>query len=207
MNYTTKHKRLKSVIIWMIFVIIFCASCENSGQQDYLNLPRYSDNGYLNAVIEIPAGTNHKIEFNKKSLRFEVDKRDNKERVINFLPYPGNYGYVPSTLSDTNEGGDGDAIDVLVLSESVPTGTILEVVPVGVLKLIDNEEKDYKIIAVPANLEQRTLNVTNFEELETKYPNAMKIIETWFLNYDKQEPAYIQGWGDEIEAIKEINGD
>ena len=102
--------------------------------------------GNFNAVIEIPAGTNKKIEFNNSTQAFEVDKNNGKDRVIQFLPYIGNYGYIPSTYSNPNQGGDGDALDVLVISESVKTGSIIEIIPIAVLKLLDEGEIDYKIL-------------------------------------------------------------
>ena len=76
-------------------------------------------------VVEIPAGTNHKIEYDPSTDSFENDKKDGKDRVISFLPYPGNYGFIPSTLMNKDRGGDGDALDILVIGESEPTGTVL----------------------------------------------------------------------------------
>ena len=64
---------------------------------------------YVQVVVEIPAGTNQKIEFDYKDGTFKVDQIDGKDRVIDFLPYPGNYGFVPGTLMDKERGGDGDA--------------------------------------------------------------------------------------------------
>ncbi|MEL6917267.1 MAG: inorganic diphosphatase [Bacteroidota bacterium] len=176
------------------------SSCAQKSGIDYNDMESLSINGHPNAVIEIPAGTNLKMEYNKKTHRFLPDKRKGKDRKIAFLPYPGNYGFIPSTYSDPNKGGDGDALDILVISESVPTGTVMEAVPLAVLKLLDNGEQDYKIIAIPADIDKRVIDVTTFNELKTELPSAMKIIEDWFLNYDQEETASIEGWGDEKNA-------
>lgn len=185
-------------------IMLFFQSC-NKDQKNYYTLPSSNGEGNsFNVVIEIPAGTNKKFEYNKSSNTFEIDKKDGKERIIQFLPYIGNYGFVPSTLSDSEKGGDGDALDVLVLSENVLTGTVQEVFPVAMLKLIDDGELDYKIIAVPVNHKSRIINVESFKELQTKFPEVVKIIELWFINYNKAEKALINGWSDEKEAIKEI---
>ena len=80
---------------------------------------------YLQMIVEIPAGTNQKIEFDYNDGTFKVDQIDGKDRVIDFLPYPGNYGFIPNTLMDKERGGDGDALDILVIGESVATGTAL----------------------------------------------------------------------------------
>ena len=194
-----KHKMKKILIL----ILITATSCNNQNT-DYTNLPLYSEDNNIQAVIEIPAGTNHKIEFNKKKLIFEVDKRNGKERIINFLPYPGNYGFIPSTYSNPKKGGDGDALDILILCESLKTGTVIEVIPIGVLKLIDNGELDYKIIAVPSNKDLQIIKANNFIELSENYPEVKTIIETWFLSYDKIESAKVSGWGDENDAVIDI---
>lgn len=177
-------------------------SCKNN--VDYYNLPLHSENNNLNAVIEIPAGTNVKYEYNKKSRTFEIDKINGVDRVVEFLPYIGNYGFIPSTYSDPKKGGDGDALDVLVLSESMETGTIAQITPIAVLKLIDKGELDYKIIAIPDQAYRQIIKVKTFDEFSKTYPEIMNIIELWFLNYNKADAARIDGWGNEKEALLEI---
>jgi len=191
---------MKKILLLFLLIGISC----NNQNTDYNNLPLYSKTNNITAVVEIPAGTNHKIEYNKKELSFKLDKRNGKNRIIDFLPYLGNYGFIPSTYSNPQKGGDGDALDVLIISESVQTGTVMEIIPIGILNLIDNGELDYKIIAVPFNKNLQIINVNNFEGLTKKYPEAKVILETWFLNYDKTESAEISGWGNENDALKEI---
>ena len=184
------------------FLIIFIVSCAKP--VDYYSLPLKSATNNYNAVIEIPSGTNKKFEYNKETKTFVIDKKNGKERVINFLSYIGNYGYIPSTFSDPKTGGDGDALDILVLSESVATGTVLDIKPIAVLKLIDDGELDYKIIAIPSITEDQTMKANNFQEFSEKYPVAKKMIEMWFLNYNPSDTATVDGWGNEEEAIIEI---
>ena len=135
---------------------------------------------------------------------FQIDQIEGKDRVINFLPYPGNYGFIPGTLSNSNQGGDGDALDIIVLSSSIASKTVLEVIPIGVLKLIDNKEEDFKIIAIPYDTSIQTINATTFSQLTSKYKGVLDIIELWFLNYNPKDPALSLGWGDEKEAFKMI---
>lgn len=188
--------------VFILFIVLSFYSCND--KVDYYHLPLYSSNSNLNAVIEIPAGTNFKYEYNKGTKIFEVDQKNGKDRVIQYLPYIGNYGFLPSTYSDPKKGGDGDALDVLVLSESNPIGTVIEIIPIGVLKLIDDGELDYKIIAVPVDKSKRVINVKTLEEFSIKYPYVKQMIEFWFLNYNKDDDAQINGWGDEKEAKDEI---
>ena len=184
-------------------LIISAFSCNK--KVDYYHLPLFSADKNINAVIEIPAGTNKKFEFNNESKSFDIDKKNGHDRIINFLPYIGNYGFIPSTFSDPKKGGDGDALDILVLSESVETGTVLEIIPIAMLKLIDNGEIDYKIIAIPADESKQILKATSFVEFSKNYPIIKEIIELWFLNYNKDDIAKVEGWEDEKRAILEIN--
>ena len=193
---------MKRLFAYVSSVILCCTSCNSN--IDYYNIPLYSENNRLQAVVEIPAGTNKKIEVNTETSAFEVDQKNGKDRVIDFLPYPGNYGFIPSTYSDPNTGGDGDALDVLIISESLPTGSVVEIEPLGMLKLIDEGEIDYKIIAVPAGASDGIISAKTFQEFESMYPEAKAIIELWFLNYNKDDRAEVNGWADEKEALSEI---
>ena len=163
-----------------------------------------TDGDALNVVVEIPAGTNHKIEYRPGS-GYVIDTLEGgADRVINFLPYPGNYGFVPSTLMDESRGGDGDALDVLVIGESVPTGTQLRVIPIGALMLRDRGEIDTKLIAVAADPDDRTLQVENFLDFSLGNDAAKRIIETWFLNYKGPNAIELLRWEDEAYAWREV---
>ncbi|MFH2095289.1 MAG: inorganic diphosphatase [Bacteroidota bacterium] len=167
---------------------------------DYENYPAFSENGYINAVVEIPAGTSHKIEFDHVSGEFLNDTFNGMIRIVEFLPYPGNYGFIPSTLMDTATGGDGDPLDIIIISESVPTGTIMEIVPIGILLLYDYGEADYKVVAVPADEEKRIVRVRNFSEFSEKQAKAKLMLEQWFLSYKGEYVMEFEGWGNEAQA-------
>lgn len=190
-------------IFVIIIVIGLLVSCK--GTKDVYEIATYSQNGILNAVIEIPAGTNSKIEYNAGSEKFEIDQRNGKDRVIDFLPYPVNYGFIPNTFSDPEKGGDGDALDILVICSALKTGTVVQVIPIGMLNLIDSGERDSKILAVPIQKKLRTINAVNFNELKIDYPHIEDILVTWFLHYDKKDTTQINGVSDERTALEEIN--
>src|SRR5690606_14975769 len=142
--------------ISILFLFIILISCESKNVETY---PLKSEDGFFHAVIEIPAGTNAKYEFNSETLMYEIDQRDGENRIIQYLPYFGNYGFIPSTLSAETKGGDGDPLDIFVLSEAIPQGSFLPVIPIGTVQLIDNGELDYKIIAVPADQQLNILKI------------------------------------------------
>ena len=120
------------------------------------------------------------------------------------MSYPGNYGFIPSTVMSKEIGGDGDSLDILVLSQSIATGTVIEVNPIAILTLIDNGEIDSKIIAVPTNKNNRIITATSYEELESKYPNVKNIIEIWFTSYKGKGIVESDGWDNERVAKAEI---
>ncbi|PVW17196.1 inorganic diphosphatase [Marixanthomonas spongiae] len=169
------------------------------------DVPTFSSNNAVHVAIEIPAGTNAKIEYNKKLNKLKVDQQNGKDRLIEYLPYPGNYGFIPSTYSDPEKGGDGDPLDALVISSSLLSGSVVETIPIGMLKLMDNGEQDYKVICIPSEKRLQTVSATSLTEFSEKYPDALKIIELWFSNYDPADTIVIEGWGDEKEALAEIN--
>ena len=187
----------------LISLTLLLASSLNAN--NYMELKTFSKNGFLQMVVEIPAGTNKKIEYDKNINEFFIDKIDGVDRVINFLPYPGNYGFIPSTKMDKERGGDGDALDILLISESINTGTVLDVIPIGLLVLQDSNEIDTKIIAVPVNKSLKIINAENYFDLNEDYLILKDIIKLWFTYYKGDGVVKFIKWGDEIDAKIEIN--
>ena len=169
-----------------------------------LALPSFSPNGHLQGVIEIPAGTNTKFEYNKQLLEFQPDLRDGHPRYVDFMPYPVNYGFIPSTCMDKDRGGDGDPLDVLLLAEHVPTGTVVEVQPIGLLLLKDTGEFDHKVLAIPVDPAKRIIRATNWVEFQRDYSAIRHILELFFLYYDGLGTMTLLGWGDEKAALEEV---
>ncbi|NMM49981.1 inorganic diphosphatase [Marinigracilibium pacificum] len=166
----------------------------------------FSQTQPIEMMVEIPAGTIEKYEVNKTTGLIEQDSVDGKPRVIDYLGYPGNYGYIKGTLLSKSDGGDGDPLDVILLSGSVSKGTILEIIPIGVLRLKDNGESDDKILAVPLGHPKNNLqNLNTFEELMAKYPSIAEIIKSWFLNYKGKGKTKFLGWEDEVFALDLID--
>ena len=197
---------MKSIsTIFIVLMGSFCLleSCKNANDIPPYQLAAFTEEG-INAVIEIPAGTNRKIEYNSEKQQYQVDILEGKKRIIDFLPYPGNYGFIPSTRMDKARGGDGDALDILVLGESQPTGTIMKVKPIALLELLDGGEIDTKIIGVPIDSALQIMKIEKFEDLLIKYNAVHRIIETWFLNYKGLGKMQLVGWKNEAAALAEI---
>ena len=151
----------------------------------------------VNVIVEVPIGG--------EPIKYEMDKAAGTLVVDRFLytamRYPGNYGFIPHTLS-----GDGDPVDVLIAnSRAIAPGAVISVRPVGVLLMEDNAGQDEKIIAVPsAHITQRFDGVVNFSDLPDI---TVKQIEHFFAHYKDLEPGKwvkILGWGDAAQARKMI---
>lgn len=157
--------------------------------------------GVVRAVIEIPAGTTDKRQYDPATGTFPIDQRAGLPRRIAFLPYPANYGFIPGTRMDRAQGGDGDALDVFVLCTSRPSGTIMEIEPIGIIELLDAGERDDKVIALPADRSLLTMDADDISELPTA---ARDILVAWLLNYDPEDGAEliaVKGREDAMEAI------
>jgi len=147
----------------------------------------------INGVVEVPVGG--------EPIKYEMDKEAGALVVDRFLytpmRYPGNYGFVPHTLSD-----DGDPIDVLIANQrGIIPGAVIAVRPVGVLKMRDESGGDEKIIAVPVpRLTRRYEKVHNYTDLPEI---TIKQIEHFFEHYKDLEAnkwVKVEGWGDAREA-------
>jgi len=183
--------------------MLLFVSCKQ-GSSTYSTMPTFTEKGGINVIIEIPAGTNEKTEYNYSKKRFEVEEVEGKKRSIDFLPYPGNYGFIPSTYMDPEKGGDGDALDVLVLSETLKRGTIIEVKPLAILELLDDGEIDSKIIAIPIDTSLQIINARDYITFMVKYNAAQQIIQNWFLNYKGVGEMEFISWKNDVAAMAEI---
>lgn len=147
----------------------------------------------VNVIVEVPVhGEPIKYEMDKKSGALVVDRF-----LYTSMRYPGNYGFIPHTLSD-----DGDPIDVLIANQrGIVPGAIVAVRPVGVLKMEDEAGGDEKVVAVPVpRLTRRYEKVKNYTDLPEI---TLHQIEHFFAHYKDLETSKwvkVVGWGDAAEA-------
>lgn len=147
----------------------------------------------VNVIVEVPVGG--------EPIKYEMDKASGTLVVDRFLytsmRYPGNYGFIPHTLSD-----DGDPCDVLIANQrGIVPGAIVAVRPVGVLRMQDEAGGDEKIVAVPVpRLTRRYEKVHNYTDLPEI---TLQQIEHFFQHYKDLETTKwvkVLGWGDAREA-------
>jgi inorganic pyrophosphatase len=123
-------------------------------------------------------------------------------RIVNYSPYPVNYGIIPRTVMPINKGGDGDPLDVIVLGKEIEMGKVMKVKVIGVLKMTDFGEQDDKIIAVQLNDEFSKYNEIN--ELKKNNNNILDEVILWFQNYKGKNIIKVFGYESSMEAINLI---
>ena len=152
----------------------------------------------VNVVVEVPLGGEPiKYEMNKEAGTLFVDRF-----LYTPMRYPGNYGFVPHTLSL-----DGDPIDVLVANtRPILPGAVINVKPVGVLKMEDDGGGDEKIIAVPSpSLTKRYAKVSNYTDLPEITLEQIKHFFEHYKDLEAGKWVKVAGWGDAAEARKLIS--
>lgn len=139
------------------------------------DIPAKTKEGLVNALVEIPTGSNAKWEVKDDGV-LHWDMKDGKPRVVKYLSYVGNYGMVPSTRQ-----GDGDPIDILVLAPAYPRGSVVPVRVIGAMLFTDKGEQDDKLLAVAPGTPLGA--VTNMAELDEQFPGVTDIVRIWFERY------------------------
>jgi inorganic pyrophosphatase len=147
----------------------------------------------VNAIVEVPVGG--------EPIKYEMDKKAGTLVVDRFLytsmRYPGNYGFIPHTLS-----GDGDPLDVLIANQrGIVPGAIIAVRPIGVFLMQDEAGVDEKIVAVPVSrLTRRYDQIKEYGQLPEI---TVKQIQHFFEHYkDLEDHKWVKviGWGSSADA-------
>jgi inorganic pyrophosphatase len=141
----------------------------------------------VQAIIEIPKGSNAKYELDKETGMLRLDRV-----LFSTVYYPANYGFIPQTY-----GKDNDPLDILVLSEiDVQPLCIVEAKVIGVMRMIDNHEEDDKIIAVA----QKDMSVNYINAISELPQHFVLQLRNFFENYKKLEHKTVK-----VEEFQDIN--
>ena len=151
------------------------------------------ENGIVNVVVEIPAGSVNKIEWNRDEDAMQLDR-------VEASSEPFNYGFIPQTLNE-----DGDALDVIIIDKPLATETYKKSRIIGVIKFDDEGVSDDKIIAVPDDAIGAYSKIFTIDDMSKDATDKI----TYHLKHSKdfkgQDLALVKGWGDKEEAKKIIN--
>ena len=150
---------------------------------DLSRIPAQPEPGLVNVLIEIPAGSKNKYEFDKEMGVFIVDRV-----LFSSVQYPYDYGFIPNTLAD-----DGDPLDGLVMMDE-PTfpGCVIACRPVGMLEMIDGGDRDEKVLCVPVE-DPRYAQVKSLDDIA---PHRLDEIAEFFRTYKnlQKKVTEILGW-------------
>ena len=145
----------------------------------------------VTAVIEIPSGSRNKYELDKETGLLKLD------RVLSSaVHYPSDYGFIPRTLHE-----DGDPLDILVLlKEQTFAGCMIDVRPIGVLRMLDRGEPDDKILGVPLHDPAHE----EFFDIADIPQHMLREIEYFFSTYKDLEGKRVQaaGWEKSERAMQ-----
>ncbi len=137
----------------------------------------------VRTIVEIPKNSSNKYEYDGQLGVFRLDRA-----LYSPMHYPGDYGFIPGTLSE-----DGDPLDVLVLVDepSFP-GVLIAVRPVGVLEMVDQNEPDQKVLAAP----NRNPRFDQIHTIDQVFPHNLREIEHFFTIYKELEGkrTEMRGW-------------
>jgi len=150
----------------------------------------------VTAVIEIPRGSQNKLEYDEERGVFALDRV-----LYSPMHYPLDYGFIPATRSE-----DGDHLDVMVIgSDPLFTGCVVDVRPVAMLEMIDGGEKDFKVLAVQVK-NPRLTHLNDLPDIEAWNSHLLREISHFMEAYKHLEgkKAEIADWQDASAARREI---
>ena len=150
---------------------------------DLSRIPAEPKPGIVNVLIEIPAGSKNKYEFDKDMGAFALDRV-----LYASVQYPFDYGFIPNTLAD-----DGDPLDGMVIMDQ-PTfpGCVIAARPIGMLEMIDGGDRDEKLLCVP-DKDPRYADVKTLDDISS---HRLDEIAEFFRTYKNLEKKVtdIQEW-------------
>ncbi len=181
----------------VVFLLITCAVFVSGLFAQILGLDKLPPGrippSEIAVIVEVPKGSSNKYEYDKDLGVFFLDRR-----LYSPVYYPGDYGFIPSTLA-----GDNDPLDVVLLTQDPSfSGCMIYARPLGVLLMTDDKGEDAKILAVPVS----DPYFETYKELEDVPPHFLREMDHFFRVYKELEgkQSEVVGWKDRSEAEQVI---
>jgi len=188
MSYTVKEVGKPDTLEYRVYLLH-----DNKPVSPFHDVPLWADKekGIANMVVEIPKGTQPKLEINKDEFMNPIkqDVKNGKLRIVAYK-YPFNYGALPQTWEspnvvhpDTKAKGDNDPIDVCEISSGVlKTGEIKKVKVLGTYAMIDEGETDWKVLAIDVN-DPMASKLNEHDDIEKHIPGKLNEVFTFLRDY------------------------
>ena len=184
--------KISKYLIFIIF-IFFQKADANEEINFFKEINPINQDGSLNIIVEISVGDTIKRQLSEDKKKLEIEYNSTGKRLINYIPYPFNYGVIPQTLESFKIRADGDPLDVILIGSKKKKAELEEGNILGIIYMMDGMEIDNKILAI--SQQDIFLDINNIFDLEKKYPGVIEIIKIWLKNY---KGGYVE--------IKNING-
>lgn len=187
--WTTQTTGTRDTLEWRMF---FDNKEESKRISPWHDIPMTAEGGMYNYINEIPKGERAKMEVATDEDQTPI-KQDTKKGKLRYFAYgdmPFNYGCIPQTWEDPNSVhpstgyvGDNDPVDVVEIgSDPLEIGSVTPVKLIGIMALIDEEETDWKVIAIRKDHALASV-LHDVDDLETHLPGTVEAIREWFRMY------------------------
>ncbi len=155
----------------------------------------YSEGKTINTVVEIPMGSSHKIEYDRRNKVMVLDRVEPR-----IFAKPTNYGFIPGTLDD-----DGDELDTLIITEEpLPTGVVVSAKVIGVMEFEDGGEMDHKVICVPSDDRNSGNAIQSLDDVNKRLIQQIEHHFTHYKDLKKPGTTDVQGFSDSVRAHEVI---
>ncbi len=179
---------LTAAVCMAVVCIFYAGACVQDKGPYTQSLPKHKVEilgGGIYARVLVPAGS---------SVNQLVRGGPGEQQPIDFLPYPGNWGEVIHPA--------GNTLHVMILTDALAKGSILEIKPIAVLQLDSSGVARDVIVAVPTDSLLMSVRIGGFTDLITDYEPVRYILQTWFVNHRGFGAFQVLGWRDESYALK-----
>lgn len=182
----------RRVSFLFLFGLLLCCNSANQESPARYRQNEPYDADRLFAVIETPAGSSIVASYD-----FKKDLITTSTDTINFLPYPGNFGFILRNEVIERSLDRNDHLSCLVLSSSITPMDVVEIYAIGVLSIEINAKEEHVIICIPSQPELQSIKIKDFVDLMTQYEPVRYQIQHWFSNFMGLNKVHIKGWEDE----------